>query len=148
VVTLLIGLLSVFGLSASAKDKNKDKDCGCAAPKKTQDCCVVKQQPPVQRQKPYEPARSIAPRDLPLVYESQARRAAEAAEVLEDFRPKSWLRGASAIAVFPSVKKGAFVFGARWGDGLISMKEENGCWIPPSYVHITGVNFGFQDSEW
>jgi hypothetical protein len=38
---------------------------------------------------------------LPLVYESQARRAAEAAEVLEDFRPKSWLRDASAIAVFP-----------------------------------------------
>jgi len=67
VVTLLIGLLSVFGLSASAKDLHKDKDCscgpqkatqhcGCAPQKATPDCTCAPQkkaQPaPVQRQKP------------------------------------------------------------------------------------------------
>ena len=104
VLDLMIGLLSVIGLSAS------DKDCACAPTKKTQECCAP--QPPVQRQKPYEPARSIAPRDLPVVYEKEAQRAAEAAEVLEDFPQKSWLRDATAIAVIPSVKKAAFGFGA------------------------------------
>ena len=132
---LMIGLLSVIGLSAS------DKDCPCAPKKKAQDCPCA---PQVRRQKPYKPARSIAPRDLPLVYESQARLAAEAAEVLEDFPNKSWLENASAIAVIPSVKKGAFGFGFRWGGGLISMRDESGCWIPPSYIRIHGGNFGFQ----
>jgi hypothetical protein len=132
VLALMIGLLSVIGLSASDKDcacapKKKAHDCACAPEKKTQECCAP--QPPVQRQKPYEPARSIAPRDLPVVYEKEAQRAAEAAEVLEDFRPKGWLRDARAIAVIPSVKKAAFGFGARWGSGLISMRDENGCWI-------------------
>ena len=74
----------------------------------------------------------------------EARRASEAAEVLEDFPAKSWLRNARAVAVIPSVKKAAFGFGARWGSGLISMRDENGCWIPPSYIHITGINAGFQ----
>src|SRR5262249_41609910 len=85
VLTLLIGLLSVIGLSASDQDcsscapKKKTQDCACApkkkapdcacapekrtpdctcAPQKTQDCCV------------YTPTRSI----VPLIYESQATR--------------------------------------------------------------------------
>jgi len=167
VLTLLIGLLSVIGLSASDQDcsscapKKKTQDCACApkkkapdcacapekrtpdcacAPQKTQDCCVP--------QKPQgccaSPTGCIAPRDLPLVYESQARLAAEAAEVLADFPHQGWLENARAIAVIPSVKKGAFGFGFRWGTGLISMRDENGCWIPPSYIHIHGGNIGFQ----
>ena len=63
VVTLLIGLLSVFGLSASAKDKDcscgpqkATQHCGCAPQKATKDCTCAPQkkaQPaPVQRQKP------------------------------------------------------------------------------------------------
>src|SRR5262249_56492 len=125
VLTLLIGLLSVIGLSASDQDcsscapKKKTQDCACApkkkapdctcAPQKTQDCCVP--------QKPQgccaSPTGCIAPRDLPLVYESQARLAAEAAEVLADFPHQGWLENARAIAVIPSVKKGAFGFGFR-----------------------------------
>ena len=81
VVTLLIGLLSVSGLSASAWDKNKDKDCSCGPQKATQNCgcapekatpdCRCAQQAPVQRQEPCEPARCIAPRNLPAVYEQR-----------------------------------------------------------------------------
>jgi len=81
---------------------------------------------------------------LPLVYESQARLAADAAQVLADFPQQGWLENARAIAVIPRVKKGAFGVGFRWGTGLISMRDENGCWIPPSYIHIHGGNIGFQ----
>ena len=155
VLALMIGFVSVIGLFASDKDcactpKTKTHDCGCApekrtpdcacAPQKTQDCCV----PQKTQGCCSTPTGCIAPRDLPLVYESQARLAAKAAEVLEDFPHKDWLENARAIAVIPSVKKGAFGLGFRWGTGLISMRDENGCWIPPSYIHIHGGNFGFQ----
>src|SRR5262245_2495257 len=174
VLTLLIGLLSVTGLSASDKDcsscapKKKTQDCACApnkqapdcacapekrtpdcacapqktqdscVPPKTQDCCVPPQGCCAA------PTGCIAPRDLPLVYESQARLAAEAAEVLADFPQQGWLENARAIAVIPRVKKGAFGLGFRWGTGLISRRDENSCWIPPSYIHIHGGNIGFQ----
>jgi len=81
---------------------------------------------------------------LPLVYESQARLAADAAQVLADFPHQNWIENARAIAVIPGVKKGAFGLGFRWGTGLISMRDENGCWIPPSYIQIHGGNIGFQ----
>ena len=158
VLTLLIGLLSVTGLSASDKDcsscapKKKTQDCACAPNKQAPDCaCAPEKRTPdctCAPQKPQgccaSPTGCIAPRDLPLVYESQARLAAEAAEVLADFPLQGWLQNASAIAVIPRVKKGAFGIGFRWGTGLISMRDENGCWIPPSYIHIHGGNFGFQ----
>ena len=179
VLTLLIGLLSVTGLSASDKDcsscapKKKTQDCACApnkqapdcacapekrtpdctcAPQKTQDSCVPQKTqdccPPQVCCPPQgccaAPTGCIAPRDLPLVYESQARLAADAAQVLADFPQQGWLENARAIAVIPRVKKGAFGVGFRWGTGLISMRDENGCWIPPSYIHIHGGNIGFQ----
>lgn len=139
VLTLLLGLVSAFGSSALAQG------CGCAPNKKIE---KKTEQVPVVRQKPsYEvatPVRDIAPRDLPVVYASQARHASEAAKVLEEFSPERLIRDAKAIAVIPSVKKVAFGFGARFGDGLISMRDERGSWIPPSYIHIIGLNYGFQ----
>jgi lipid-binding SYLF domain-containing protein len=42
------------------------------------------------------------------------------------------------------VRKGAFIFGGRWGKGLMTMRDENGCWQPPSFIELTGGNFGFQ----
>src|SRR6185369_12704637 len=51
---------------------------------------------------------------------------------------------AKAIAVIPGVKKAAFVFGGRWGKGLLTRRGEDGRWIPPSYIQIAGGNFGFQ----
>jgi len=139
--------MSAFSWTSAAQTP----DCGC--PRLTKE--EIKEEeikegerPPVHRQKPraeYEPrARSIAPRDLPAVYEPQARRARKAAEVIEEFTPKSWIRDAKAIAVFPNVTKAAFIWGARWGHGLISKRDEEGEWIPPSYVHITGINWGLQ----
>jgi lipid-binding SYLF domain-containing protein len=54
------------------------------------------------------------------------------------------IRGAKAIAVIPGVKKAAFAFGGRWGKGLLTRRGEDGRWIPPSYIQISGGNFGLQ----
>jgi lipid-binding SYLF domain-containing protein len=78
------------------------------------------------------------------VYHKEAERALRAAEVVEEFPNKGLMNEARAIAVIPSVKKAAFIFGARWGKGLLTVRDDNGCWLPPSYIQITGGNFGFQ----
>lgn len=106
------------------------------------------QQPEVQREKPTVSSAAAAgygaaPRDLPVVYAKEAERARDAAKVLEDL--PDWLaKDAEAIAVIPGVKKAAFGFGGRWGKGLISKRDENGNWIPPSFIEIGGGSFGFQ----
>src|SRR5215813_13077950 len=118
----------------------------CACQQQHQHCdCQQQQQPTkadqsaptVQRQKPYIAAtpapRTIAPRDLPVVYEKEAERANDAARVISAFPNQGLLDSARAIAVIPSMKKGAFIFGARWGKGLMTIRGTNGCWLPPSY---------------
>jgi lipid-binding SYLF domain-containing protein len=150
VVTLLASLLIAFGSTAQAQDdacKQKTQECGCK-----QTTVVVKKQQvcpqPQARQKPYveskPAARSIAPRDLPVVYEQEALRAADAARVLSTSTAQDMIKDAKAVAVIPSMKKGAFVFGARWGKGLMTMRDEDGHWQPPSYIDIAGGNWGFQ----
>jgi len=111
----------------------------------------VKQEKPaeVQREKPTVSSSAAAsygaaPRELPVVNAKEAERARDAAEVLKDL--PHWLaKDAEAIAVIPGVKKAAFVFGGRWGKGLISMRDdESGRWIPPSFIEIGGGSFGLQ----
>ena len=134
---LLAGLLFVFGSAAFAQD------CGCPqtqVKKKQEQSCA-------QRQKPYaesNPTRSIAPRDLPAVYQKEAYRAADAANVVAEFTPEFMLCDVKAIAVIPGVKKAAFLVGVRWGKGLLTMRDPDGRWIPPSFIQISGGNFGLQ----
>jgi lipid-binding SYLF domain-containing protein len=105
----------------------------------TQECTPA----PVQRQQ-NPPAGCIISRDLPLVYEKEAERAADAAKVLADFPRQSSLDDAKAIAVIPALRKGAFFFGGRWGRGLMTRRGRDGCWNPPSFIQLTGGNFGIQ----
>jgi lipid-binding SYLF domain-containing protein len=131
----------------------QEHSCGC---QQQQHCDCQQQQsteaeqsaPTVQPQKPCvaakPAARNIAPRNLPLVYEKEAERAKDAARVIGDFPPQQFLEDVKAIAVIPSVKKGAFNFGGRRGKGLMTKRDANGCWLPPSFIEITGANFGFQ----
>jgi lipid-binding SYLF domain-containing protein len=145
-MTLLASLLFAFGPAAQAQDgacQQTSQQCGC-----TQTQVVKKQQEcPQPRQKPYvesKPARSIAPRDLPAVYAQEADRAQDAAAVLSSETAQDMIKDAKAVAVIPSVKKGAFIFGARWGKGLMTMRDEDGHWQPPSYIDLVGGNWGFQ----
>ncbi len=148
VVTLLASLLIAFG-SAQAQDdacKQNTQECGC-----NKTVVVKKQQvcPQTQaRQKPYveskPAARSIAPRDLPAVYAREAERAEDAARVVSTGTAQDMIKDARAVAVIPSMKKGAFIFGGRWGKGLMTMRDPDGHWQPPSYIDIVGGNWGLQ----
>jgi SH3 domain-containing YSC84-like protein 1 len=57
--------------------------------------------------------------------------------------PEALLRDADCIAVFPHVIKGAMVYGARHGTGVMSCRSGNG-WGPPSFVTLTGGSWGLQ----
>jgi lipid-binding SYLF domain-containing protein len=152
IAALLAGSLLTFGPAAVAQDCNCKHECpGCkqaqCAQQQAQCHCAEQPQTSVQRQKPYEsrPARNMAPRNLPTVDESEARLANDAAAVVSESPVQGWIRDARAVAVIPAVKKGAFIFGGRWGRGLMTMRDEcDGSWLPPSFIQITGGNFGPQ----
>jgi len=59
--------------------------------------------------------------------------------------PTSILSRAEAIVVFPSTIKGAFIFGAQRGRGIISVRDQGKTtWSNPAFLTITGGSFGLQ----
>jgi lipid-binding SYLF domain-containing protein len=57
--------------------------------------------------------------------------------------PDSILAGASCVVVIPSFKKGAFVVGAQYGQGVATCRSPKG-WSAPVFVQLAGGSFGFQ----
>lgn len=57
--------------------------------------------------------------------------------------PQEVLASAECVAVVPSMIKGGFVFGARYGRGVASCRNEKG-WSAPAFFTITGGSFGLQ----
>lgn len=57
--------------------------------------------------------------------------------------PSTVLDGAECVAVFPSVRKGAFVLGGRWGNGVASCRSGR-AWSAPIYLTMRGGSFGWQ----
>jgi len=50
---------------------------------------------------------------------------------------------ATCIAVIPGFKKGAFVVGGQYGQGVVSCRTGHG-WSAPAFIQLTGASFGFQ----
>lgn len=50
---------------------------------------------------------------------------------------------ATCIAVVPGFKKGAFLVGAQYGQGVVSCRTRHG-WSAPAFIQLTGASFGFQ----
>lgn len=50
---------------------------------------------------------------------------------------------AQCVVVVPSFKKGAFVFGGEYGQGIASCRTARG-WSAPVFVQMAGGSFGFQ----
>jgi lipid-binding SYLF domain-containing protein len=50
---------------------------------------------------------------------------------------------AQCVAVVPGLKKGAFVIGAQYGQGVATCRTATG-WSAPVFIQITGASFGFQ----
>lgn len=73
-----------------------------------------------------------------------------AADVLNEIQsapdsgiPQEILGRAQCVAVVPSMLKGGFVFGAKYGRGLASCRTPKG-WSTPAFFTIEGGSFGFQ----
>lgn len=59
--------------------------------------------------------------------------------------PKDLLDKAACVVVVPSVKKGAFIVGAKYGRGFIVCRNKNGVgWSAPGGVRIEGGSVGLQ----
>jgi lipid-binding SYLF domain-containing protein len=77
-------------------------------------------------------------------------RLGDAAAVLQEIMatpdrgiPQSILAGASCVVVIPHYKKGAFVIGAQYGQGVATCRTHHG-WSAPVFVRLSGGSFGWQ----
>jgi len=57
--------------------------------------------------------------------------------------PRGILAGAQCVTVIPAYKKGAFVVGAQYGQGVATCRTPNG-WSAPVFVQLAGGSFGWQ----
>ncbi|MCI0333424.1 MAG: lipid-binding SYLF domain-containing protein [Planctomycetes bacterium] len=58
--------------------------------------------------------------------------------------PRSLLAEAQAVAIVPSMVRGAFVVGVQHGRGVLVIRDAQGAWQPPRFIQITGGSFGYQ----
>src|SRR6202035_578487 len=73
-----------------------------------------------------------------------------AADVLNEIQsapdkgiPREILSKAECVAVVPSLLKGGFIVGAKYGRGLASCRAPKG-WSAPAFFMMTGGSIGFQ----
>lgn len=83
----------------------------------------------------------------------EAKRLERAAEVFREILtapdqglPQDLLDRAHCVVVLPSMLKAGFVFGGRYGKGVLSCRKSSGPepWGPPSMVMLGGASFGAQ----
>lgn len=58
--------------------------------------------------------------------------------------PESLLARAQGVAIIPNVIKGGFIVGARFGKGVLLIRNEQGAWQLPVFITLTGGNIGWQ----
>jgi lipid-binding SYLF domain-containing protein len=54
------------------------------------------------------------------------------------------LRIAQGIAIFPDLIKAGFIFGGRYGVGILLVRNEDGSWGNPVFFRLLGGSFGWQ----
>jgi lipid-binding SYLF domain-containing protein len=57
--------------------------------------------------------------------------------------PLNILNQATCVGVIPSLKKGAFIVGAEYGQGVVTCRTGHG-WSAPVFIRLAGGSFGFQ----
>jgi lipid-binding SYLF domain-containing protein len=57
--------------------------------------------------------------------------------------PNNIAQHATCVAVIPGFKKGAFIVGAQYGQGVVSCRTGKG-WSAPAFIQLTGASFGLQ----
>ncbi|MFA5336490.1 MAG: lipid-binding SYLF domain-containing protein, partial [Candidatus Omnitrophota bacterium] len=58
--------------------------------------------------------------------------------------PSDMFKKCKAIAIFPSTVGGGFIFGAKYGQGVVVYRDDKGEWSPPAVFNIGGGSFGWQ----
>jgi lipid-binding SYLF domain-containing protein len=58
--------------------------------------------------------------------------------------PTNMLRDAYGLVIIPQAIRGGFVIGARFGRGVLLVRDESGAWRAPVFVTLTGGNLGWQ----
>ena len=59
--------------------------------------------------------------------------------------PEDLLSKSSAIAIFPNTLKGGFIWGGRYGQGVIIARDtKTKKWSPPAFFTVGGVSWGLQ----
>ena len=93
----------------------------------------------------------LLPSGLALAQTSEDARLTTATQVLEEQRstpddhiPTWLLDRAYGVAVIPNVVKGAFVFGARHGNGVLVSRDDAGRYSNPVFISLTGGSVGWQ----
>jgi lipid-binding SYLF domain-containing protein len=88
--------------------------------------------------------------DEPAKESKAVDRVQAAADVLNEIQaapdagiPQEVLGSAECVAVVPSMLKGGFIFGAKYGRGLASCRTPKG-WSAPAFFSVAGGSFGFQ----
>ena len=88
--------------------------------------------------------------DEPSRTSKAALRAQAAADVLDEIQgapdkgiPQDVLGSAECVAVVPSLLKGGFIVGGRFGRGLASCRTPKG-WSTPAFFTVKGGSVGFQ----
>jgi lipid-binding SYLF domain-containing protein len=89
---------------------------------------------------------------LLLAQSDSARRLEAAAGILAEVMgtpdksiPQGLLDKAQCAVIIPSLKKGAFIVGAKYGKGYVTCRKQSGVgWSAPGTVKIEGGSFGFQ----
>jgi lipid-binding SYLF domain-containing protein len=89
------------------------------------------------------------PQENQEVYDRVVRSAVVLKEIMDTpdkSIPQDLLDGCACVAVIPNMIKGAFVFGATYGKGVISCRKDGGRgpWTPPSMLMMSGGSFGIQ----
>jgi lipid-binding SYLF domain-containing protein len=69
---------------------------------------------------------------------------AQAMQMPQNEIPRNLLADAQAIAIVPSMLKGAFVFGVQHGKGVLVYRDVSGAWQAPRMIDITGGSVGYQ----
>ena len=57
--------------------------------------------------------------------------------------PDGIIKQATCVAVVPSLKKGAFIVGAQYGQGVVTCRTGHG-WSAPAFIRMAGGSFGLQ----
>jgi SH3 domain-containing YSC84-like protein 1 len=57
--------------------------------------------------------------------------------------PSSIMKQATCVAVVPGLKKGAFILGGQYGQGVVTCRTGHG-WSAPAFIRMAGGSFGLQ----